>query len=357
MIIIFFTFLASFIVSFFSIPSLIQVAKEKHLYDEPDKTRKKHIQKVPTLGGIAIFSGTLISFTFFADLNQIPEVGYILSAVIILFFTGVKDDIIPLVVWKKMLAQIIATGIIVLKTNIVLTGFYGILGMDDFPYLLQILLSFFTILLIINSFNLLDGINGLAGGIALLVTITFSFLFFYLNLLNWMILSVATAGGVMAFLYFNFRKKAIIFMGDTGSLTIGIVSAILSIEFINFASKNPKLDYSSEFYPILIFALLIIPLFDTLRVFTIRIFNKKSPFSGDRNHFHHFLIDIGFTHLQATTILVLLNVFLVVLTLILHKLPLVALGLILMICSLFSSSLFLLRKYKQRQVALKPSIP
>lgn len=357
MILIISAFLASFIVSFFSIPSLIKIAKEKHLYDEPDTTRKKHFQKIPTLGGIAIFSGTLISFTFFADLNQIPEIGYILSAVIILFFTGVKDDIIPLVVWKKMTAQIAATAIIVSKGNIVLVGFYGIFGIQDLPYLLQTGLSFFTILIIINSFNLLDGINGIAGAISLLVCIIFSFLFFNLNQYNWAILSASTSGGTLAFLYFNFRKKASIFMGDTGSLTIGIVSAILSIEFINLASTNPQFGYISDFYPILTFSILIIPLFDTLRVFAIRILNKKSPFSGDRNHLHHFLLDIGCNHLQATTILVLLNIFLVVLTFSLYKFPLLALSLILTICFLFSILLSWLRRNKQKRVAFNAFTP
>jgi UDP-GlcNAc:undecaprenyl-phosphate/decaprenyl-phosphate GlcNAc-1-phosphate transferase len=300
------TAIIAFLVSYTSIPSLIKVAEQKHLYDEPDTDRKFHRSRIPTLGGIAIFGGMVISSSLIIDFSKFPSFGYALSAIILLFFTGVKDDIIPLTPFKKLVAQILASIIVVVKCDIRFTSLYGFLWLDDISYPVSIGISIFTLLVIINSFNLIDGINGLAGGIGIIVSLTFGYFFFITNNIQWVVLTVALAGALLGFLCFNFSNKAKIFMGDTGSLMIGLLSGMFCIKFIEL-NKEIGFLLEAPFAPVFAFAILIVPLFDTLRVFVIRLVHKKSPFSGDRNHLHHLLVDSGLNHCQASGLLYLIN--------------------------------------------------
>ncbi len=344
------TALSSFLITYLSIPSLIKVAKEKQLYDEPNESRKSHHNSTPNLGGIAIFGGAMISATFFVDISSIPEIGYAFSAVLLLFFTGVKDDIVPLTPHKKLVAQIIAAIIIVVKCDVRLTNLYGFLWIESISYSFSVLISIFTLLVIINAFNLIDGINGLAGGIGLIVCLTFTYLFYQLGELQFVLLSLAICGALIAFLKYNLAKEAKIFMGDTGALMIGLFSSIFCIEFIEL-NRDSGILFKPTFAPVFAFAILIVPLFDTLRVFILRVSKNKSPFSGDRNHLHHFLIDSGLAHWQASLWLYFVNIFFIFLALIFKDISqILLLGLILSIAFFLSCLLFYL---KIRQEDLK----
>jgi len=307
--IIFLALVVSFVITYVSIPSIIKVADEKNLYDLPNEIKTSHKTGIPTLGGIAVFGGTVITTTFFVEFDSIPQLGYILSAMTLLFFTGVKDDVIPLTPSKKFLAQILAAAILTLKADIRITSLYGLFDIQTLPYGISVAISLFTFIVIINAFNLIDGINGLAGGIGIIVSLTFAYFFFQVQEIGWVIFTIAMSGSLLAFLKFNFANK--IFMGDTGSLLMGCVSAILAITFI----ENPKIQaqYSNSFIPVFTFSILIVPLFDTLRVFTIRISKKKSPFQGDRNHTHHILVDGGLAHWQASSLMYIANILIIVL--------------------------------------------
>jgi UDP-GlcNAc:undecaprenyl-phosphate/decaprenyl-phosphate GlcNAc-1-phosphate transferase len=311
----------AFIVTYFSIPSIIKVAEQKHLYDEPDESRKLHCSKVPTLGGIAIFGGMMISATLFINFADVPELAQTLPAFLLLFFTGVKDDIIPLSPRKKLMAQVLAAAIVVIQAKIYFTNLYGFLWIDALPYWASVLISTFTILVIVNAFNLIDGVNGLAGGIGVLASLTFAILFYSLDRPNFMILSISLAGALLAFLSYNLRTKAKIFMGDTGSLILGLAIALFCIRFIEVNKQGVTHLFKPTFAPIMCFAILIIPLFDTLRVFIIRIANGTSPFKGDRRHLHHLLLDMGFNHWQSSLILYAANLFFIGLVLLFQDLP------------------------------------
>ncbi|MCU0444908.1 MAG: undecaprenyl/decaprenyl-phosphate alpha-N-acetylglucosaminyl 1-phosphate transferase [Microscillaceae bacterium] len=305
----------AFVVTFFSIPSIIKVAEQKHLYDEPDDSRKLHCSKIPTLGGIGIFGGMIISATLFVNFVQVPELAHTLPAFLLLFFTGVKDDIIPLSPRKKLVAQILAAAIVVGLAGIRFTNLYGLFWINDLPDWAGILVSIFTILVIVNAFNLIDGINGLAGGIGLICAVVFAYLFYTLGKPNFTVLSMSLAGALLAFLYYNLRAKAKIFMGDTGSLIIGLAVALFCIRFIEVNRMDSDKLFKATFAPILCFSILIIPLFDTLRVFVIRIAHGTSPFKGDRRHLHHILLDMGFNHWQSSLVLYFANLFFIVFTL------------------------------------------
>ena len=300
------SFITAFLLSYIAIPSIINVARVKHLMDEPGE-RRSHSTSTPSLGGIGIFAGMIFSIIMWTPFKYFGDLQYILCSFIILFLIGAKDDIVPMSPWRKLLGQIAAASILVFKANIVLTSFYGIFGIYEIPYIASILLSLFTILVLINAFNLIDGINGLSGGIGVLISVLLGSWFFMVDRMELAIIAFALAGAVIAFLKFNVTP-AKIFMGDTGSLLLGLVSAILAIEFIEYHKVIGDHPYAFKAAPAAAIGILILPLFDTLRVFIIRMTKGKSPFSPDRTHIHHLLIDTGMSHMKATFILLIVNV-------------------------------------------------
>ncbi len=312
-------FLTAFTLTYFAIPSIIGIAREKHLFDEPN-ARSSHTVKTPSLGGIAIFAGLIFSIVLWTPFGEFANLQYILCAFLIIFLIGAKDDISPMSPFKKVVAQVLAASILIYKSNIRLTSLYGLFGIEQqLGEVFYIIFSLFVILVIINAFNLIDGINGLAGSLGALIMATLGCWFFMIERVEFAIVAFAMVGAVVAFLKYNYTP-AKIFMGDTGSLLIGIVCATLIIKFIDI---NYSLDDSNpyKFYaaPAVAFGIVIIPLFDTLRVFTTRILRGQSPFHADRRHIHHLLIDYGMTHMQATTLLVLINIFFMVFVFYLHR--------------------------------------
>ncbi len=294
----------------FAIPSIIRVARIKHLFDVPDD-RKEHKESVPTLGGMAIFAGVIFSVTFWTDQVQIAELQYIIASLLILFFIGIKDDLINLRASKKLIGQIIAAIILVHMAEIRLTTFYGMFGIKDLPLWVSYLFSIFTCVVITNAFNLIDGIDGLAGSLGIVGAATFGTWYYFLGMTQYTILCSALVGSLIGFLWFN-RTPAKIFMGDTGSMLVGFVMALLAMKFIESVRVLPR-DHAYKILSVPVFTctVLLIPLFDTLRVFIIRMMKGKSPFHPDRNHVHHILIDLGLTHLQATGSLVLFNILMI----------------------------------------------
>ena len=338
------TTFTSFIICFFAIPSIIKIAELKNLFDEPDD-RKRHSKSVPTLGGIAIFAGAIFSITFWANQGQIVELQYIIASLLILFFVGIKDDIVNLVAHKKLLGQIIAACIIVFFADIRLTSLYGILGIYHLSYTPSCIISLLAVIGITNSFNLIDGIDTLAGSVGLLSTLLFGSWFFLAEHHQYAIMAFSLAGALLAFLYFN-RTPAKVFMGDTGSLLVGLICSIMAIKFVEFNRDyiGPK-QYQIFSVPAVAISVLIIPLFDTLRVMVIRLLNKKSPLSPDRNHIHHILVDLGLSHHKSVLILISLNFLLVVLAYQLqHITGEILLGILLILMGGFTAFLSFKRK-------------
>jgi UDP-GlcNAc:undecaprenyl-phosphate GlcNAc-1-phosphate transferase len=294
----------AFSITYLSIPVIIFVAKSKKLYDVPD-ARKIHDAPIPSLGGLGIFAGFIMACLTIIALDQAPDFQYFFAACFVIFFLGLKDDILDITPIKKFIGQVLAAFLIIYKGNIQIQSMHGFLGIEHLPPMFSIFFTYLTVIVIINSFNLIDGVDGLAASLALMAVIIFGIYFYMVNMQAYAILSFATAGSLVAFLIFNFQP-AKIFMGDTGSLLLGLINAILVIKFINVAdSPNVKVPISSA--PAVGFAILMIPLLDTLRVFGIRIGRRRSPFSPDRNHIHHILLDKGLSHSTITISLVSVN--------------------------------------------------
>lgn len=314
MITVFGAFLTSFLITFFAIPPIVRIAEIKHLFDVPD-ARKIHASSIPTLGGVAIFAALMFSLTFWSSQKEIIELQYILSALVVVFFTGLKDDLFNLVAHKKLAAQLFAAVILVYWAGIRINTFYGLFGIWDLSFFWSSFLSMFTIIVIVNSFNLIDGVNCLAGSVGILASLFFGTWFLQAGHYQYSILAFSLAGSLLGFLYYN-KTPAKIFMGDTGSLLVGLVLSILTVKFIEINRLlEPSNPHKVLSVPVVSISVLIIPLFDTLRVFILRMLNGKSPLAPDKCHLHHHLLDLGLSHHQVTGILTLVNLVIILMTL------------------------------------------
>jgi UDP-GlcNAc:undecaprenyl-phosphate GlcNAc-1-phosphate transferase len=257
----------AFTITYLSIPVIIFVAKSKKLYDVPD-ARKIHDAPIPSLGGLGIFAGFVMACLTTISFAQAPEFQYFFAAFFVIFFLGLKDDILDISPIKKFIGQVLAAFLIIYKGNIQIQSMHGFLGIEQLPPLYSILFTYLTIIVIVNSFNLIDGVDGLAASLALMAVTIFGIYFYEANMQAYAILAFATAASLVAFLVFNFQP-AKIFMGDTGSLLLGLINAILVIKFINVANTT-AIKIPLHFAPAIGFAILMSPLLDTLRVFGIR---------------------------------------------------------------------------------------
>jgi UDP-GlcNAc:undecaprenyl-phosphate/decaprenyl-phosphate GlcNAc-1-phosphate transferase len=302
--------MTSFGITFFSIPAIIKVCSIKKLFDSPNQ-RKNHRRPTPTLGGLGIFAGFVFSITFWSKSLQIAQLQHIICATLVIFFMGMKDDLIPMTPVKKIIGQLFAASIIILLADIRLKSLYGIFGVYEIAYLPSVILSLFTVLCITNSFNLIDGIDGLAASIGLLSTSIFGTWFYLSGYIHYAFLAYAFVGTLLAFLCFN-KYPAKIFMGDTGSLLIGLTSSILAISFIelNRDYSGPS-TYKITSVPAVAIGILIIPIFDTLQVTFRRILSGASPFKPDRRHMHYILSDFKLSHSKSSIILLSLNILIV----------------------------------------------
>jgi len=295
----------AFIITFAAIPIIIQVANSKQLFDHPDE-RKIHANPIPSLGGLGIFAGFILACLFTISFYNAPGFQYYFAASLVIFFLGLKDDILVISPMKKFMGQIVATFLIIYKGHLLIDSMHGFLGVYELPEVFSLAFTYLTIVLIINSFNLIDGVDGLAGSLGLTTSLVFGIYFYMIGEVEYATLAFCLSGSLVAFLIFN-HSPAKIFMGDTGSLLIGMVNAILVIKFINVAN-NPVSPMPLQAAPALGVAILIVPLFDTLRVFSLRILSRRSPFSPDRNHLHHLMMDHGMSHSTITYTLVGMNI-------------------------------------------------
>ena len=305
-------FVTAFMLTYSIIPVIIRVAKELRLFDHPND-RSSHVTPTPSLGGVAIFAGTVCGIVLWTPLPAFGPLQYILAAFIIIFLLGVLDDLTPVSPVKKFVGQLMVAVILAYKADVQITSFYGVLGVQELPMMVRFALSVTIIIGIINAFNLIDGINGLAGSIGLLACFSFGVWFFSVGMISLAVSAIALAGSIIAFLKYNLAPCRI-FMGDTGSLLIGTMCSVLAIEFVeaNYqtALSNP---FRLASAPSIALAILILPIFDTCSVFARRMMRGNSPFTADKTHIHHQMLAITGSHARATSLLLLFNVLFVVL--------------------------------------------
>jgi UDP-N-acetylmuramyl pentapeptide phosphotransferase/UDP-N-acetylglucosamine-1-phosphate transferase len=320
----------SFFVAFTAIPIVIKISESKKLFDIPCD-RKIHTRSISSLGGIGIFAALIFSISVIIPFATAPWIQYFTAAAVIIFFLGLKDDLLLLSPMKKFTGQLIASCLLVYLGHFQITSMHGFMGIQELHPFISIGFTYLTILVVINAFNLIDGVDGLAGVLGLISTMFFGYIFLLENEMAFAALSFSMASALVAFLIFNITP-AKIFMGDTGSLLLGLVNAVLVVHFINFeTSEKSVLHFKAA--PALGFAVLFIPLLDTLRVTLIRVYNGKSPFEPDQKHLHHLLLKRGYSHLKITSILAAASVLFILFALVAQPM-----GINFVILSLFAIS-------------------
>ena len=298
--------ITAFLITYVAIPKVIFFSEKLRLLDEAG-IRASHKGSVPIFGGIAIFTGIIFSLLFWADIENIQ---YLLVSILIVFFVGVIDDLLELSPLKKLVGQVMATLIIIFLGDLKIDNMHGVLGVYDLPIWLGTLFTIFVVIVITNGFNLIDGVDGLAAGIGVISSFSFGVIALLMDQSDMAIVAFTLMGSLLAFLKYNFYP-AKIFMGDTGSLVVGMILSILAINIIRYGLVTETIKLPNK-GPLLSIVILAIPLFDSLRVFVARIIKRRNPLSAGRGHIHHALLSLGLGHKKTSFILYLFTISMIV---------------------------------------------
>jgi len=296
------------LISFFGVllvmPSVIKLAIKKRILTGGGG-RNSHEGFTPNIGGIAIFISLLLSSLFFfsyyietntladlkkEDLFKFRRFFIVIGCSILLFIVGLADDLTSLSSSFRFLIQLIISFSLVYFGDVRIESFHNIFGLGVLPHTFSVIFSMIVVVFIINSFNLTDGLDTLATSLGIFILFSFSIIFFLNNHIYDGTLAVCGLSSLLAFWFYN-RPPAKIFMGDSGSLVIGFIIAYCALKVCNL-----PIDSEGTINPVFVLCILAYPSVDTIRVFIVRILNRKSPFSADRNHIHHILVDKDFNH-------------------------------------------------------------
>jgi UDP-N-acetylmuramyl pentapeptide phosphotransferase/UDP-N-acetylglucosamine-1-phosphate transferase len=287
--------ISAFFIVLFGMPTVIKVAREKGLVDLPEDPRKIHTRAVPTVGGIMIFAALMVNIFFWLSVGPVPspemfKSGSALAAcTVTIFFMGLKDDLIGLAPAKKLLVHLAVGFILIALGGFRIETFGGLFGIEVLPESFSFVFSMFVYIVVVNALNLIDGVDGLVGGYSIIAMSAFGLWFVQTDQIPNAIIALTMAGSMLGFLVFNFAP-ARIFLGDSGSLIVGLVAFCLTTKVLNTPQELVPEAWSGLSKPVLAMAILAYPLVDTLRVFILRAARGISPFSPDRNHLHHRLM-------------------------------------------------------------------
>ena len=295
-----FYFFGTFMLSYFLIPKIRAKALKLNLKDTPD-IRSSHTIPVPTFGGVVFYISYILILFFAQSLDSNHVSITLIASISILFFTGLLDDLRNLSPKIKFLCQIIGVAVLMFQPDFRILSFHGFMGIYEIPLYVSVGGSMFFLLGLINAFNLIDGIDGLTGITGVIVASFYSYMLYNLGYFFYLSISLATIATLLAFLRFNFSNKRKIFMGDTGSLVIGLVLGILTLKLLSVADDAySSLSFYRSQLPLFLIAVLFVPLLDTMRVMFLRLTSGVSMFKPDRNHLHHIIVDFGLSHRKAS---------------------------------------------------------
>lgn len=313
--------IASVIIEMMVLPRIIYIAKKKRLFDLPDK-RKKHSEPIPRLGGISFTPVILLVSLFCLFIRfifqfwdeelffyRIPETILLVCGLLVIYLLGAKDDLVGVSFKKKFVIQFIAS-LCIVGSGVYINNLYGLLGFHEIPGFIGVVLSIGLIMFTTNAINLIDGADGLASGISAIALLIYGIMFSIYGMWTYAGIAFITLGLLAPFFYYNFAHPTRkIFMGDTGSLTLGFLLAFM---ILRISKYPPAVEIVPGGLILLVLSALFIPLFDAFKVMVVRIAKGKGPFSPDRNHIHHKLIDLGFSKKKAVFLIVMTGALLVV---------------------------------------------
>ncbi len=344
--------ITSFSIALLILPMIIKYALRKQWLDEPGR-RKVHKRGTPTLGGIAIFVGFFLSSIIWIETTHWKDIRFVLVPCIVIFITGLRDDLVPLKPLYKLFGQLVAACFLVLIFDVRLHSFYSVWSVE-WPLWVSYLMTIFTIIVVTNSFNLIDGLDGLAGSLSSTSLLCLGFWFYMTGDEVFSIFCFSMVGAILSFLCFNWEPSEI-FMGDTGALTIGFFLSIAVIRFINADYNLPESDDHKIMAEIGAGVCFIsIPLLDTLRIILLRLSKGQSPFRPDKSHIHHAVIRLGLSHAKTCLLLVAVQALFIVLAYSLRRVgDIILLPIIIAISIILGAVLDRLIKNKVKEVGIK----
>ena len=288
-------------------PRLVKIAHLKNIVDNPNARKLQHTP-VPVLGGVAVFFGIVLGIALSSTYANCSSLMTIVAAMMIMLYTGTMDDIIDLSAWLRLVVEIGVVMLIIYSTDSSINSFHGLWGIETFSNAKAIPLTIFAAVGIINALNLIDGVNGLSSGYSIMASIVFGSYFYLSGNIDMLILASVSVGALIPFFFHNvFGKSSKMFIGDGGTLVMGVVMSTFVISTLSSAS--PRISSLSESFGLVPFTLAVmsIPVFDTIRVMLCRIFKGISPFHPDKTHLHHHFIELGFSHAGTTVSILTLN--------------------------------------------------
>ncbi len=321
-------FLLSAFLGWLTIPQIVLISKEKRLFDVLSE-RKSHTGAIPRLGGVAFFPAFIFSLSLvigmrycygltispFFEMDVMRELAFLLAGGTVLYLVGLADDLKGLSYKTKFVAQVIAA-ILLLYSGNMITNLGGLFGIHHIPVLLGAFLTILLVVLLVNAYNLIDGIDGLCSGLSILTLLALGGWFWWQGIYIYALIANAMLGVVAVFFFFNVGGKRLkIFMGDTGSLTLGFLITFLALRFYNLNVDTEMFQVDSA--PAVVLGILFVPAFDTLRVFCERMRNGLSPFHPDRRHIHHILLQLGLNHMESSMIIIGFQAFFILLNILL----------------------------------------
>ena len=306
--------LCAFIIVVIVIPTVVKVARAKKLF-EPLEGSKISKKIFPPFGGVAIFLAFIISSVIFTGNVRFPFYNYLISSIVLLFFLGLKSDILYVSVPKKNIIKILAAAILIFLGDLRITGFHGIVGIHNISFTVSIIISLIIILLLINAFSLIDCIDGLSSGLALVASFVLGSWFIVAGHIQYAVLSFSLAGSLAGFFIYNvFGNKNKLILGDSGAMIIGLIISVLIIRF-NELNLLHKSYFSIKAAPSVSLACVICPLADMFRVIVIRLLFKKSSSHSVNNPVYHKLLAINPKHIYVTSVILTENIILIVVAL------------------------------------------
>jgi UDP-GlcNAc:undecaprenyl-phosphate GlcNAc-1-phosphate transferase len=299
-------FIVVLVISLVIIPKIRSLSLKFRFTDSPDQ-RSSHKGIIPSFGGVAFYISYILVLFFIQPIDTNYVSITLLSSISVMFFTGLLDDVRNLSPKIKFLGQFIAVSILMAQPEFRILTLHGFMGIDEIPLVLSVLGSMFFLLGLINAFNLIDGIDGLTGITGIIVASFYSFMFYNLGSYFYLAVSVTTIATLLAFLRFNFSIKRKIFMGDTGSLVIGLVLGLLTLKLMTLEDASTPFPFNWQQLPLFLVGVLFIPVLDLFRVMILRASKGVSMFRPDRNHIHHIIVDFGLSHRKASFFIGMVN--------------------------------------------------
>lgn len=304
--------LLAFIGTLWVHPKILKIAIMKNLVDNPD-ARKLQRNPVPVMGGIAVFFGVIIGLCCTQTMFYRSDVFLLVSSMLVMLYVGTIDDILDLSPTTRFFIEILIVLWLIYVNNSSIDSLWGLWGVDNtLPAWLSWPLTVFAAVGIINAINLIDGVNGLSSGFCFMASVLFATIFYSTGNITMTILAVSAAGAIIPFFFHNvFGEKTKMFIGDGGTLFIGTMMSIFVIDILHSNSMCRQLaDCGIGIVPMTL-SILSIPVFDTLRVMSMRILRGTSPFHPDRTHLHHIFLELGFSHVGTTVSILTLNILVV----------------------------------------------